>query len=76
MYFTLFLKSIRTKKKLEQSGKNPQNYTFERNELVFFEQKPIEINMFNDEEEKETEERVEKIKKKRQEVAEKNKVLK
>ena len=71
----MFLKPIRTKKKLEQSGKNPQNYKFERNELFVFEQKPIEINMFNDEEEKETKERVEKIKKKRQEVAEKNKVL-
>ena len=55
----------------EQSGKNPKNYTIERNESFAFEQKPIEIDMFNDAEEKEINERVEKRKNKQQEVAEK-----
>ena len=41
-----------------------------------FEQKPIKIDDFNDEEEKEVKERVEKTKMKRREVAEKNKLLK
>ena len=49
---------------------------FERNESFVFEQKPMKIDMFNDEEEKEIKERIEKRKKKRQEVAEKNKALK
>ena len=40
------------KKKLEQLGKNPQNYTAERNESFVFEQKPIEFDIRNDEEEK------------------------
>ena len=60
----------------EQSGKNPKNYTIERNESFAFEQKPIEIDIFNDEEEKEINERVEKRKNKQQEVAEKNNALK
>ena len=41
-----------------------------------FEQKPIKIDGFNDEEEKEVKERVEETKMKRREVAEKNKLLK
>lgn len=41
-----------------------------------FEQKPIKIDDFNDEEEKEVKERVEKRKMKRGKVAEKNKLLK
>ena len=40
------------------------------------EQKPIKIDHFNDEEEKEVKERVEKRKLKRREVTEKNKLLK
>ena len=39
-----------------------------------YEQKPIKIDDFNEAEEKEAKERVEKIKIKRREVAEKNKV--
>ena len=41
-----------------------------------FEEKPVEIDMFNDEEEKKVKERNEKRKKKRQEVTEKINVLK
>ena len=74
--FHLVFKTNKDKKRLEQSGKNPQNYTIERNESFVFKQKPIEIDTFNDEEEEKIKERVEKRKKKRQEVAEKNKALK
>lgn len=38
-------------KKIEQLAKNPQNYTVERNESFSFEQKPVEIDIFNNEEE-------------------------
>ena len=41
-----------------------------------FEQKPVDIDVFNEEEEKIVKERVEKCKIKRREVAEKNKLLK
>ena len=64
VHFTFFLKLTRTKKKLEQSGKNRQNYTIERNESFAFVQKLIEIDMFDDEEEKEIKDRVGKRKKK------------
>ena len=37
VHFTLFLKFARIKKKLEQSVKNSQNYTIERNESFAFE---------------------------------------
>ena len=55
---------------------NPQNYVQEKNETCTFEQKPIEIDVFNEEEEKEVKEKVEKRKLKRREVAKKNKLLK
>ena len=48
----------------------------EKNETCTFEQKPIEIDVFNEEEENKVKERVEKRKLKRREVAEKNKLLK
>ena len=69
--FHLVFKTYKAKKKFEQSGKNPENYTFERNESFAFEQNPVEIDMFKDEEEKEIKERVEKRQKTQQEVAEK-----
>ena len=50
--FHLVFLSLTKKKKLEQLGKNPQNYTAERNESFVFEQKPIEFDICNDEEEK------------------------
>lgn len=49
--FTLFLEPIRAIN-LEKSGKNPQNYTVEKNESFVLKQKSIEIDMFNDDEEK------------------------
>ena len=69
-------KTYNNKKRLKKTGKNPQNYQVERRESFEHEQKSIEIDIFNDKEEKEIRKRVELSKKKRQEVAEKNKALK
>ena len=57
-------------------GKNPENYESIRNETNIYEQKPINIDDFNEIEENEMKERVEKRKQKRREVAEKNKHMK
>ena len=57
-------------------GKNPENYESIRNEWNIYEQKPINVDEFNDVEENEVSERVKKRKEKRREVAEKNKLLK
>ena len=57
-------------------GKNLENYGNIRNEINIYEQKPVNIDGFNEVEEKEVKERVEKRKQKRQEVAEQNKLLK
>ena len=57
-------------------GKNPENYESMRNETYNYEQKRINVDDFNEVEEKEVNERVEKRKEKRREVAEKNKLLK
>ena len=55
-------------------GKNPENYEAIRNETLFYEQKPIKVDDFNEIEEKEVKEWVEK--QKRREVAGSNKLLK
>ena len=57
-------------------GKNPENYENIREETNIYEQKPVNIDDFNEVEEKEVKERVEKRRQKRREVAEKNKLLK
>ena len=57
-------------------GKNPENYASIRNEWNIYEQKPINVDEFNDVEENEVSERVKKRKEKPREVAEKNKLLK
>ena len=57
-------------------GKNHENYKNEHTERNIFEQKPIKIDDFNEAEEKEVKEQIEKRKMKRREVAEKNKLLK
>ena len=58
-------------------GKNPENYKTIRNEASVFEQKPInKVDDFNKIGEKEVKERAEKLKQKRREVAESNKLLK
>ena len=54
--FHIVFKTYRDKKRIEQTSKNPQNYITEKNETCLFEQKPMEIDVFNDEEEKEIKE--------------------
>ena len=74
--FHIVFKTYKDKKKIEQLGKNPQNYENNHAETCVFEQKPVKIDDFNKDEEKEVKESVEKRKMKRREVAEKNKLLK
>ena len=52
-------------------GINPENYESIGNETYTFEQKPINVADFNEVEEKQVKERIEKQKPKRQEVVEK-----
>ena len=56
--------------------KKPDNYETIRDETNIYEQKPINIDEFNDVEETEVRERVKRKKEKRREVAEKSKLLK
>ena len=75
--FHIIFKTYKDKKKMEASlGKNPHNYEEIRDETCVYEQKPIKIDDFNEDEEKNVKERVEKQKQKRREVAENNKLLK
>ena len=75
--FHIIFKTYKDKKQLECSlGKNPENYESIRDETNIYEQKPINVDDFNEVKEKEVKERVEKRKQKRQEVAKKNKLLK
>ena len=70
-------KTYKDKKKLEASlGKNRNNYEEIRNEISVYDQKPIKVHDFNEIEEKQIKELVEKRKQKRREVAENNKLLK
>ena len=55
---------------------NTQNYKGIRNDVSACEQKPIKIDYFNETEEKEIKERIEKRKLKRREVTQNNKLLK
>ena len=61
---------------MEMLSKNPQSHEGVSNEVSVYEQKPIKIDDFNEIEEKEIKERVEKRKMKRREVTENNKLLK
>ena len=75
--FHIIFKTHKDKKQLEISlGKNPDNYETIRNDTSIFEQKPIKVDDFNEIEEKQVKERVEKRKQERREVAENNKLLK
>ena len=69
-------KTYKDKKNIEILGKNPNNYKGVRDKTHVYEQKPIKIDEFNETEEKEVKECVEKMNIKRREVAEKNKLLK
>ena len=57
-------------------GKNPVNYKSIRKETNIYEQKPINIDDFNESEEAEVKQQVDKRKQKRRDLAEKNKLLK
>ena len=75
--FHIIFKTYKDKNKFESSlGKNPENYETIRNETNIYEEKPVNVDDFNEVEEKEVKERVEKQKQKRCEVAEKIKLLK
>ena len=75
--FHIIFKTYKDKKQLESSRtKNSENYETNHNETNLYEEKPINIDDFNEVEEKEVKENVEKRKVKRGEVAEKNKLLK
>ena len=75
--FHIIFKAYKDKKQLGRSlRKNPNNYESIRDETNIFEQKPINMDQFNETEEIEVKERVEKRKQERREVAEKNKLLK
>ena len=55
-------------------GKNPINYENIQKETNTYEQKPVNIDDFNNSEEADVKERVEKRKRKRREVEQKNKL--
>ena len=75
--FHIIFKTYKDKKQLEIFlGKNPDNYKTIRNDTCILEQKPIKVDDFNEIEEKQVKERVEKRKQERREVAENNKLLK
>ena len=74
--FHIIFKTYKDKKKMDPLGKNTQNYEDIRNETYVYEQKPLKIDDFNEAEEKEVKEHVEKRKIKRREIVEKNKLVK
>ena len=63
-------KTYRDKKNIDSLGKNPHNYESVCNETSVYVQKPTKIDDFNDAEEKEVKEHVQKRKQKRREVNE------
>ena len=69
------LKTCKDKIKLEALGKIPQNYEGIKSEISIFEQKRVKIDDFNEAEEKEIKEPVEKRKMNRREVTENNNLL-
>ena len=73
--FHIIIKTYKDKKKLKSSlGKNSENYETVRSETNMYEQRPINIDDFIEDEEKQVKERVEKRKQKRGDVAKKKKL--
>ena len=73
--FHIIFKTYKDKKKLKSSlGKNSENYETVRSETNMYEQRPINIDDFIEDEEKQVKERVEKRKQKRGDVAKKKKL--
>ena len=65
--FHIIFRTYKDKKQLESSlRKNPENYESICNETYTYEQKPINVDDFNEVEEKEVKERFEKRKQRRQ----------
>ena len=65
--FHIMFKTYKNKMQMERSiGERPANYETTRKETNIYEQKPVNIDDFNDSEEAEVKERVEKRKKKAQ----------
>ena len=74
--FHIMFKTYKDKKQLERSmGKKSANYETIRKKTNIYEQKPVNIDDFNESEEAELKQRVERRKEKRRAVAEKNKLL-
>ena len=73
--FHIMFKTYKRKKKMKLLGKSPKNYEEISNDVLVYEQKPIKIDNFNEAEQKEIKEHIEKRKLKRREVAENNKPL-
>ena len=67
-------KTYKDKMQMRSLGKNPINYENIRKETNIYEQKPVNIDDFNNSEEADVKERVSKRKKQRREVAEQNKL--
>ena len=75
--FHIVFKTYKVKEKLEASlGKNLNNYKKIRNETSAYEQKPIKVDDFNEIEEKQVREWVERRKQKKREETKNNKLLK
>ena len=72
-FYTSF-KTYKDKMQMRSLGKNPISYENIRKETNIYEQKPVNIDDFNDSEEADVKERVQKRKKQRREVAEQNKL--
>ena len=73
--FHIMFKTYKCKKKMKLLGKSPKNYEEISNDVLVYKQKPVKIDDFNEGEQKEIKDRVEKRKLKRREVAENNKLL-
>ena len=75
--FHIVFKTCKVKEKLEASlGKNLNNYKKIRNETSAYEQKPIKVDDFNEIEEKQVKEWVERRKQRKREETKNNKLLK
>ena len=72
--FHIMFKTYKDKMQMRSLGKNPINYENIWKETNICEQKPVNIDDFNNSEEANVKQRVEKRKKKRSEVEEKNKL--
>ena len=75
--FHIMFKTYKDKKQLQNNiGKNPANYETIRKEINIYKQKPVNIDDFNEFEEAEVKQQVEKRKEKRRVITIKNKLLK